>query len=356
MVTRERAAPTGPVAHSASAVRNDSPFLRACWHPIARSHEVTATPAKLWLLGEPLVAYRVDGHPVVLIDRCPHRRAPLSAGTLRDGMLECAYHGWQFRPDGSCAAVPSLGGSSALPPRARAVAPAVRERHGLVFVALEPPLVDLPEVPELEDPTRVIVDLDTGTGPYAAALLIDNQLDIAHFSFLHRGTFGAADEPTTQPYEVYRDGFGFSLATTTAIAAANDPGVAAGIRPLRQHRAMSYRYRAPFHVELTLDYPVMGGSTAIAFFAQPETAHSARLFVTLGFCQEGGFADAELAARVEFERRILAEDLALQARFDRDDLPLDLPAECHVKADRASVEYRRILADLARTYAQRTPA
>ena len=44
--------------------------------------------------------------------------------------------------------------------------------------------------------------------------------------------------------------------------------------------------------------------------------------------------------------RVIGEDLELQSSFDVMDLPLDASAECHVRAERASVEYRRILTSL----------
>jgi hypothetical protein len=30
------------------------------------------------------------------LDSCPHRMAPLSIGSIKDGCLKCRYHGWTF--------------------------------------------------------------------------------------------------------------------------------------------------------------------------------------------------------------------------------------------------------------------
>lgn len=338
-----RAAATGP----RRALTNTDPALRRAWHPVARSEDVGARPSKAWLLGRPYVLYRVDDAAVVLEDECPHRLAPLSAGRVVGGALECAYHGWQFDTSGSCTLVPSLGPGSRVPPRARCAAPyAVAERYGLVFVAVERPLVDLPEIPAFDDPDRVRVDLTPFEGRFGAGFLIDNQLDMAHFAYVHRATFGTNQATSAPSYEVVREPWGFTVDAEIPITAANDPGVARGERPLSQYRKMHYRYRAPFHVELLLDYPVMGGSADIVFWAQPETAERSRLYVTLLFAQPGGFTDTDLAERVAFEYRVIGEDLALQSRFDELALPLDLTRECHVRADRASVEYRRLLGAL----------
>jgi toluene monooxygenase system ferredoxin subunit len=38
----------------------------------------------------------VDGEVRAYDNRCPHRAWPLERGTLADGVLTCANHGWSF--------------------------------------------------------------------------------------------------------------------------------------------------------------------------------------------------------------------------------------------------------------------
>ncbi len=290
---------------------------------------------------------RLAGEVVVLEDRCPHRLAPLSAGAVVGATLECAYHGWRFEGSGRCVEVPSAGRERAAPPKARCGAPhGVVERHGLVFVALEPPLVELPGVEAFDDPAKVRVELDPFSGRYGAAQLVDNQLDAAHFAYLHRETFGSAQGRAVPDGEIVRSPWGFAMTMEMPIRARNDPLAVSGDHPLEQHRTMRYRYVAPFFVELELGYPVMGGSSVIVFFVQPETAERSTMYVTLLFEQPQGFTDAELAERVAFEYRVVREDLALQERFGDLAMPLDVTVECHVRSDRASLELRRCLAQL----------
>jgi phenylpropionate dioxygenase-like ring-hydroxylating dioxygenase large terminal subunit len=336
---------SGPLALS-----NVDPALMSTWLPVARSASITAAPTRTWLLGRPLVVARPDGpgaQLLVLEDRCPHRSAPLSAGEVVGDTIACAYHGWRFDRTGRCVEIPTLNPKTPVPPKATCARPhAVVERYGLVFVALSKPLVELPEIPSLSDGTRTRVDLDPFTGRFGAAQLIDNQLDVSHFAFLHRHTFGSAEARQSMPGRVEAEPWGFSYSTSIPISARNDPGVAAGFRPVDQHRTMRYRYRAPFFVELELDYPIMGGSNVIVFFVQPETADRSTMYITCSFDQPGGFGAQELANRVAFEYRVVGEDLALQERFDELALVLDPTAECHVKADRPALEYRRVLTRL----------
>ena len=332
----------GDDAAATMSVRNGSVELRRCWHPIARAAEVSELPRRFWQLDVALVAFRANCEVVVLEDRCPHRRAPLSKGSVIDGTIQCAYHGWRFDASGSCVEISSLG-SGPLPRAAHATTPRVLERGALASVALDDPIVDLSEFEQDDTATQRVVDLEPFAGRYAAAMLIDNQLDLAHFAFVHRSTFGSDAAARTPRYEIERDQWGFTVEVEVPITAANDREALDGRRSLAQHRPMRYRYVAPFFVELTLIYPVMGGSTVVTFFAQPLQAAQARLYVSLAFSHPDGFSEDELAERVAFERRVVGEDLELQSSFDVLDLPLQRDAECHVRADRASLGFRRIL-------------
>ena len=90
------------------------------WHPIARSTEVTDKPVKAKLLDQPLVLWRSNERVAVFYDLCIHRGTPLSLGWIDNAELVCAYHGWRYRTDGSCARIPSLPPDRAIPAKARA--------------------------------------------------------------------------------------------------------------------------------------------------------------------------------------------------------------------------------------------
>src|SRR3954470_11264130 len=85
-------------------------FLTNLWYVAGLSASLKACGMRREMLcGEPvLLGRRRDGLAFALRDICPHRAAPLSAGTIRDGTVECPYHGWRFGADGVCAHIPSL--------------------------------------------------------------------------------------------------------------------------------------------------------------------------------------------------------------------------------------------------------
>jgi phenylpropionate dioxygenase-like ring-hydroxylating dioxygenase large terminal subunit len=67
-------------------------------------------PIARTILDEWLVVFRDEnGEPVALRDRCMHRNSRLSPGKVRDGRLQCPYHGWEYDRSGQVVAVPAEG-------------------------------------------------------------------------------------------------------------------------------------------------------------------------------------------------------------------------------------------------------
>jgi phenylpropionate dioxygenase-like ring-hydroxylating dioxygenase large terminal subunit len=332
-------------------LHNTHPSMRRCWHPVARSAEVTDAPTRAVLLGQPLVLFRSHGAVSCFVDRCPHRRAPLSLGSCDGATLQCAYHGWRFGGDGRCVGIPALGDGATVPSQARLTAvAAVEERSGMVFVAPDDPVAPLGRIPESEDPAFEIGELPPIRARASVGLLADNFLDIAHFPFVHRGTFGADEAAEIGRYEVERDGWSFTARREHPFANREDPGVAQGIRPLVQSRRLTYRLDAPFHLQLRIDFVEAGGANVIGFFLQPETDDQCRIYTTLWRNDLAGDPDA-MANAIKFEIEVLEEDLRIQESFDELVLPLDLSVELHTRADRSTLELRRLLGDLVRAAA-----
>ena len=66
------------------------------------------TPIRLESDGTGIVVVRSNGTVQAFFDRCPHAHWPLSEGELRDGILHCIGHGWEFdTATGQCLTVPT---------------------------------------------------------------------------------------------------------------------------------------------------------------------------------------------------------------------------------------------------------
>jgi phenylpropionate dioxygenase-like ring-hydroxylating dioxygenase large terminal subunit len=127
---------------AAATARFGEGFLFDIWYFAALAGDLK--PGKLQryeILGQPVLLGRDRaGKAYALRDVCPHRAAPLSAGQLvRDGAgaeaVECPYHGWLFRTDGVCTAIPSLADDQTVEAsRIRVRSYPVAESQGLVFI------------------------------------------------------------------------------------------------------------------------------------------------------------------------------------------------------------------------------
>ena len=153
--------------------------------------------------GRPLCLFREgSGRAAAVVDRCPHRNVPLSLGRLRDGLLECRYHGWRFDGAGECRAIPGLCGPEGdaevdAGRRGRGAEP-VRcvEQDGFVWVfpgSSEPPAGDRPpfRFPCLDVPGYDTVRRSLRSAGTVHAVA-ENALDVPHTAFLHGGLFRGA--------------------------------------------------------------------------------------------------------------------------------------------------------------------
>jgi len=89
----------------------DISFVEDIWYFAAFAPEVKrGEMRRVVIAGHPVNLGRTkDGSLFALRDICPHRAAPLSAGTIVDNRVECPYHGWKFGvTDGQCAEIPSM--------------------------------------------------------------------------------------------------------------------------------------------------------------------------------------------------------------------------------------------------------
>jgi vanillate O-demethylase monooxygenase subunit len=304
---------------------------------------------RVTLLGRDWVVARIDGRVAALPDACPHRGSPLSAGCVVDATVQCAYHGYRFDGDGRCVRIPALGPDSPIPPRAHiGAAHEVTERYGLVWLAPEPPLTPIIDVPEWDDPAFVVAALPDQLWHAGAAQMVDNFLDLAHFPFTHLATFGDPDDVEVPAYSVERDGLAFTCdhVHSTKRLADSMGRAEFEVAPRRS----TWWYVAPFSIRLRIDYPADDVVLTILFFHQPVDATTTKLYC---FDLRNDIADGRstIEDTVAFQVAVAEEDRALLERIVSKAVPLDVGAEVHTRADRITVELRRVLLDLTRAAA-----
>ena len=182
--------------------RRASPDFAPGWYIVAASAHVTTKPTPVLLNGLPLVTFRdSSGQAVTLLDRCSHRNAPLSAGRVVEGRIQCHYHGWEFDGDGACKAVPGLCAEADHPAR-RVPSFACRESQGFVWAYSEANAVpesgpyDIP----FADQKGYLTIRERLQMPGPLDAVAENALDVPHTAFVHSGLF--RKDANRQPIEV----------------------------------------------------------------------------------------------------------------------------------------------------------
>jgi len=316
----------------------DSPSLQGSWYPVVDASDVGDEPVSVRLLGEDLVIWRAADDVIVAApDRCPHREAPLSIGTVRDGVLACAYHGWGFGDEGRCVSVPSSGEGSSIPPTAHLGCKKVQERYGLVWVCPGEPQMSIPTIGQDTDPA--FRRINTGVEGWATSTprLVDNFMDFSHFPWVHTGTFGGAQDPYVPKLDLEQldeDFFGYIY----EVDAANPEEAVATSGSVEDvvHRVMSTGFALPFLVRSTIRYG--DGLEHILLLCSTPVDNLNSLFTFVVWRNDDHSTDAQEI--VAFDRAIGAEDKAMLEQVPGT-MPLGRTDLVSVQSDKPSVEWRR---------------
>lgn len=312
------------------------------WLPVLYSSALKDKPISIKLLGEHLVLWRDQESVSCLLDLCIHRGVALSLGSVCDGNIVCPYHGWRYRGDGKCTHIPQLEDQCKIPPKAKVKSFQVQEKFGLVWVAVEEPLYDLPEIPEFNDPSWRIVE--TGPFPWKAnsARQVENFTDFAHFPFVHPELLGDPERPFVPPHTVTRKDniLYYEIIRPEATNTDEFPifGNPNQEKPMRHNR---YQLILPYTIFLRVGWPGSSNGMIYFFTSQPVSENEC-----IGYCiilKNYGADDSETLKR--FEDVIFGQDQVIVESQRPEQIPYDLSEELHLKFDAVAVAYRKAMGE-----------
>lgn len=112
--------------------------FRDFWYVACLSRDLKKNrPRAVKLLDEWVVLFRGErGQAVAALDRCLHRNVQLSRGSVQNGRLRCAYHGWLYDDAGHVVEIPAHGACAVEGRSHQARTFATREVDGMIFVRL----------------------------------------------------------------------------------------------------------------------------------------------------------------------------------------------------------------------------
>ena len=368
-------------------------LFRRHWIPVCLAEEVAdadGTPVHAKVLGEDLVVFRdSEGRLGVLDAHCPHRRASLVLGRNEEGGLRCLYHGWKVDVQGNVLEMASEPTASELCSKVKHTAYPTEEAGGLVWAWMGPKEAMRPfERPAFSPTPQAKVSIVKVHVQANWAQVLEGAIDSAHSSSLHstdmpparvdgaRATAKVWPRPSTDKaprLQLEQTTFGFRYAAIR--------------RPIMNSATHDYirvsLFVAPFTVLIppnnvynlaNVNVPCDDTSTTFYFIAwsdQPGGGIDVEAWRKFCGAQPGVDLDERWRKRRTWDNFYLQDRQAMRlgdftgirgipmqdmAMWETMGPIADRARERLGASDLAIVEFRRIMVEAARTFAQGAPA
>ncbi len=211
----------------------------------------------------------------------------------------------------------------------------------MLWVALDQPRWDLPEVPELESPESW---QQVSCGPYIwrcdASRQVENFTDFGHFPWVHPGLLGDPERPVVPKHTVETDGHVLRYEVVRPEAPNSDEfPVFANQERVAPERRSRYELHLPYTIRLRLGW---GGERGMVYFfaSQPvgDEECVGHLVIARNYDRD---QPPEVLRR--FEDTIFEQDRRVVESQRPERVPFDLADEMHLKFDAVAVAYRRAM-------------
>ncbi len=225
------------------------------WLAVGYDTELETGPMAVTLLGQDLVVAMIGDQLLAASNRCPHRGARLSQGTVTidaDGKscLVCPYHALRFDSGGNPVHLPARP-EDRLPARLALNTLPARIDHGIVWVSLTTdPIGEPPDWSAYDQPDRLRFQLVRDVWEAMPSRIVENFNDLAHFGTVHAGTFGDPDHPLVPPIELTADHD--DIRHHVHMHQLDRVTLDGPLVPVKVR--FSYEHRFPFATELVIDY------------------------------------------------------------------------------------------------------
>ncbi|MEO0536028.1 MAG: aromatic ring-hydroxylating dioxygenase subunit alpha [Cyanobacteria bacterium P01_A01_bin.123] len=325
------------------------PVFRRFWYPVVPTSALADGPQAFQLLGEPIVLWLTEeGVPAAVRDRCCHRTAKLSLGKVAEGRLCCPYHGWEFDSYGTCVHVPQLKAETAVPASYRVEAYRCLERYGYAWVCLADPLMDLPHIPEAFETDFRLIHEFYEPWNCAGLRVMENELDLAHPTFVHTETFGSEEHPIPDALEIQETDYGIRVTGTLGVVNPDLQQQNLKLAEAQTVRTLDMDWFMPFTIRLRINYP--NGLSHIVVNTMTPIDDSTSQMVQ--FCiRNDTEADTKADDVIAFDRAVTLEDKSILESTDYD-VPLSIGKEEHMFTDRPGIMIRKRVAALLKAHGE----
>lgn len=320
----------------------DRTFLRHFWHPVCTREELETAhpsgrgPLAVTLLGNRLAIAKLGGKIVAMDDRCAHRFAALSKGTVVDDTIRCNYHGWRYDSSGKTVHIPACP-ELPIPRKAATNTYQCVLKYDLVWVRLDSSwdCTDVPYFSDWDTPDMRNVVVPSYGWNTAAERRWENFTDLSHFAFVHPGTLydPAYDRPPIPSVERVDGELRFAIKPPPEM-----------IDKLPENAPMgtfTYRCTMPFSINLKLELYKDSSAFTLWTTSCPVDDTHCRNFLIISRAQKDNDPDHVHTA---FQKVVLQEDQPIiESQF-----PAEISAEeVSLPTDKVSNQYRKWLRELS---------
>jgi len=302
------------------------------WYVICRKDEIDENKILLkYVFDQEIIIWKKKERIMAWENLCIHRGSRLSLGSINNGILKCAYHGWEYNQDAQCVKIPSQPDIK-IPKKACVKSYKVIEKMNMVWINLSKEANDFVNIKEFNESNFNHV----ASGPYimnaSAPRAIENFLDVAHFPFVHENHLGVKDKPMIDDYDVVSSNKGIH-ASNIKIFQPNPDGTNKSGEVI-----YDYHVHSPFVASLGKD--VSKNERFVLVFYVTPISETESMIYTLTLMNFGKLDDKIVRDYQDF---ITAQDVPIVESQRPELLPMDLQEELSIRSDKISIAYRRYL-------------
>ena len=305
------------------------------WYVICRKDEIDENKILLkYVFDQEIIIWKKKERIMAWENLCIHRGSRLSLGTIKNGILKCAYHGWEYNQDAQCVKIPSQPDIK-IPKKACVKSYKVIEKMNMVWINLSKDTNDFVNIKEFNESNFNHV----ASGPYlmkaSAPRAIENFLDVAHFPFVHENHLGIKDKPMIDDYDVVSSNKGIH-ASNVKVFQPNPDGTNKSGEVI-----YDYHVHSPFVASLGKD--VSKKERFVLVFYVTPISETKSMIYTLTLMNFGKLDNKIVRDYQDF---ITAQDIPIVESQRPELLPMDLQEELSIRSDKISIAYRRYLKKL----------
>ncbi|MCC3468197.1 MAG: aromatic ring-hydroxylating dioxygenase subunit alpha [Microcoleus sp. PH2017_06_SFM_O_A] len=312
------------------------PVFKRFWYPVIPVAELSGEPKPFVLLGQPIALWLdSEGQPAAVEDRCCHRTAKLSLGKVVSGNISCAYHGWTFNSSGTCVSVPQQPNGS-ISGNYKVKSYQACDRYGYVWVCLDEPIAEIPNIPEAADPNYRQIHEFYEPWNCAGLRVMENELDMAHPTFVHTATFGSEEHLTPDVMEFTETEWELHYRSVLGVANPAEQQQNLNIEQAETVRTIDGIWFLPFTVKLRIAYP----NGLVHIIVNTMTPIDDATSQMVQFCLRNDTEnEAKTSDIIAFDRAVTLEDKRILETTDWD-VPLDIAQEQHMLTDKPGIIIR----------------